>query len=1084
MRLTGMLLLMVCTLRPAAVFCQNKNITVNCKNEKLIYLLKTIKEQTEYGFMFKDGVVDTAFRRTIEFRNINFEKALQLFLEGSALEYSLLDQTIVIRPHGSNPNHGDSGSIRISGLVKDDRFRLPIEGVSVELKGSSKTEISGIRGAFNITVPADVVSLVFSSVGYEKKEISINPLRERRDITVLLHAAVKVMDEMIVVGYDAIPRRRNTGNVFKIKAADIETQPITNPLEVLAGRVPGLTATVSNGMPSSDINILVRGHSSLAQGTQPLYIVDGIPWLFDQSTGIGQVAFLNNQNPFNTINAFDLESIEVLKDAGATAIYGSQGANGVILITTKKGVTGKLRLDVNSYYGISRVGRTPELLDKEQYLEMRREAFTHDGVTPDISSAPDLLVWDLDRSTDWKKELIGGSAATSNLHASLSGGTSVCQYYISGSSLRNTTVFPNDNPFTRTTIRTNVNLVSQDQKTKMLVGTSYGTDSREFPGQDLMPFIFLPVNAPAMKDGNGNLLWKDIPVSISNPYSRTLKEFSGQNESLSGNAVIQRVLTNGLDAKINLGYEQLNNDEYLKEPIRSLRPAPNVTGSLTYGTSKYKSWIIEPQLIYHSKPRNEKTDVALKILIGASWQKRENMGLLIRGTNYKDDNLLGNISAAPKLSSSNYTSIYKYNAVFGRISYNLMRRYLADISLRRDGSSRFGPANRFSNFGAISAGWIFTNEPAFSDNAEKLVSFGKLRASIGITGNDQIGDYRFYDRWVINGIAQYDSVVGMVPVQLSNPKLRWERNIKHEVGVELGFIRNQLLFSAAYYSNTGSNQLINYSIPYQTGFTTLIKNVDAEIRNDGFEFELSYRNANDKLSWYSSFNLTIPRNRLIRYPGLENSADFYNYRTGEPLSVQFGYIYKGVNPSTGVYEFQDQNKDGVISNPNDIVVTGNTERAFYGGLQNTFTYKRLECEFLLQVVKQTGYDWFINMQAMPGQMWNQPDMVLDRWRQQDDQTALQAWSNATYTPQYKAFTNLQNSNANLVDASFIRLKSASIGYVFNINQGKKFSRFKLFIESQNLLTFTRYKGADPEIQSLTTLPSLRKIVGGIQLMLK
>jgi TonB-dependent SusC/RagA subfamily outer membrane receptor len=513
-------------------------------------------------------------------------------------------------------------------------------------------------------------------------------------------------------------------------------------------------------MPGSNVRILLRGENSLRQGTEPLMIVDGIPFMLNSGrlTDINSTA---NQSLFNTINPSDIESIEILKDASATAIYGSQGANGVIIITTKKGRPGKTKVSFNAYYGIKKVTRTMSLLNTTEYLSMRNEAFKNDGITPTASNAPDLVNWDPLKYTNWKKELIGGTANSKNLNLSISGGNSTTQFLFSGNFYSETYLFPGSVPAIRGTGRISVNHSSNDQRFKLALITSLGTDLKKQSIGDMTSLIFLPPNAPDMKDSAGNLKWSP---GIENPYASALKKNNSQTYSFFGGANAIYKISNAISIKLNLGYDKIDANENAIVPIRSLRPDPTATGTAYKSTGLIQGWIVEPQLTFGKSIGKGQLD----IVVGGSLQGRNQTSVSVIGSGYTNDDFLGNFSSATTLSVNNAESRYKYIAAFGRIDYNHNRKYIGTVSIRRDGSSRFGPSNRFSNFGSIGGAWIFTEEKLFRKK-KGLLSFGKIKASYGTTGNDQIGDYQYLDGWASNSNYQYGTGAGFLPQKLFNP---------------------------------------------------------------------------------------------------------------------------------------------------------------------------------------------------------------------------------------------------------------------------------------------------------------------------
>ncbi|MGH2562964.1 MAG: SusC/RagA family TonB-linked outer membrane protein, partial [Ginsengibacter sp.] len=878
-------------------------------------------------------------------------------------------------------------------------------------------------------------------------------------------------------------------------------QPVSNPLAALEGRVPGVVISQSSGVPGASFNVEIRGRTALDQGlskNDPLFVIDGI-FFEPGNQPANQLRSAANDNfgvgglsPLSSINPADIESIEVLKDADATAIYGSRGANGVILITTKKGKAGATKFTANIYAGSSKPTRTMPLLNTQQYVAVRREGFKNDGVAPsadpfDPGYAPDIMLWDTTRYTDFKKLLIGNTAHSTDAELSLSGGNQLTQFLLSGGYHKETNVFSRSLADTRASAHFSINHSSENRKLTVAFSGGYSNDKNELISTDLTQYIYLPPNLKLYND-DGSLSWKEKGVSyvtvnnILNPLSVLLKRNTSVIENLYGNLLVGYRILPSLTLKTSFSYNAFKNDEVYLRPSTSIDPytASYETPSASFANSSSNSWLIEPRLNYIKTVLHGKLD----ILIGGTLQEKAFKVIETDASHYTNDLLLNNPAAASLVIAQNSEALYHYAAVFGRINYNLKDRYLLNATFRRDGSSRFGPGKQFANFGAIGAGWIFTAEPFFKKKLA-FISFGKLRTSYGITGNDQIGDYTFLNLWSADGNS-YQGTQTLLPDKLYNPDLEWETNKKLEAAIELGFFKDRFFVSASYYNNRSNNQLVNYPLPVQTGKQSVVENLPALVENSGLELMATSRNITSaKFSWTSSLNITIPRNKLISFPGL--AATSYNglYVVGQPLTVINRYKYLGVDPTTGVYSFDDVNKDGDFTLA-DYRVSGYTGPRIYGGLVNSLRYRNFQLEFLFEFKKQTGENYLSQLYAsFPGFVGNQPDAVLNRWKKPGDVAEVQQYI-ATYNnfpALIAANVLLPNSDGIYGDASYIRLKNISLAYSLPVNTLKalKISAIKTYINAQNLVTITRYKGLDPETQNAYVLPPLQTIVAGIQI---
>ncbi|MEJ0082010.1 MAG: hypothetical protein WDM78_13920 [Puia sp.] len=432
----------------------------------------------------------------------------------------------------------------------------------------------------------------------------------------------------------------------------------------------------------------------------------------------------------------------------------------------------------------------------------------------------------------------------------------------------------------------------------------------------------------------------------------------------------------GLQVKLNAGYGDLSLKESQVNPLSSFNPAYGYTMANTntnFGTHDVNTWILEPQISWENSISKGK----LSLLLGTTFQENKTDGQTISAIGFSNEVLMENMAAASYLTVlENKDAQYRYNAAFARINYNWQDKYLLNLTGRRDGSSRFGPGKQFANFGAIGIGWVFTKEKLFQ-NLLSFLSFGKLRGSYGTAGNDQIGDYGYLDSWTPTQY-HYQSVSGLQPTQLYNPDYGWETTRKSELGLELGFLKERILFSAIYYQNRSSDQLVGLTLPYITGFGSIQDNLPATVQNTGWEFELISTNIRTaEFTWSMSANLTIPRNELVSFPNLESTSYANSYKVGQPLNLFIGYHYLGVNPQTGIYQFEDYNKDGQISYPDDSKYVEKTGIDYYGGLMNSFQYKSWKLDIFFQFVRQTGTIYQPGLGGIP---INYATTVLKRWQ--------------------------------------------------------------------------------------------------------
>lgn len=1066
-----------------------QKISVSGKNSSIKDVFRSIEKQTDYQFFYNERLLRQAGKINIELRDASVEQVLEACFRDLPLSYAIVQNTIIIKSRALNNLEAQNPpALTVRGRITS-AGDIPVANASVMIKGTRQGTNTNANGEYVLNNVPESATLVISSIGYEPKEIAV---QGQTTINIELAIAVTGLDETVVIAYGTTSKRYNTGSISSVTSETIERQPVADPLAALQGRVPGLMITPSNGLPGSSFQVRVRGENSMKQGSDPLYVVDGVPYF---STPMNMFAGANgNQSPLNSINPNDIERIDVLKDADATAIYGSRGANGVVLITTKKGKAGESKVDVSIYTGISKVSNKLDLMNTQQYLQMRRDAFELDAVDPTLTTAPDLLTWDQNAYTDWQDLLIGNSADMTEARVSFSGGNAQTRFLLSGTYRNEGTVLLGDFRYKRGGMHLNADHSSKNGKFGVNASVNITMDENNSVPTDVSQYIFLAPNYPT-HNPDGSLYWFG---NVQNPLAYLNRTYETNTNNLIGNTVLRYTLLPGLNIKANMGFTQTNMKQILTLPKAGFNPDTYPGSQSQFGSSTVNSYIIEPQIDYNVVAGPGR----LNVLAGASWQQNTLSGQYFQGTGFSSDALLKDILSATNLSvrGVNQTQ-YNYQSVFGRVNYNLNEKYLLNLTFRRDGSSRFGPGKQFGNFGAVGAAWIFTNEEALA-NALPFLSFGKLRGSFGTTGNDQIGDYQYLDTWGSTTFP-YGGLSGLNPTRVYNADYSWEINKKLEVALELGFLQDKLLFSANYYRNRSSNQLIGYTLSSQSGFTSYTANLPAKVQNSGLELTLNSTNIQTRdFTWTTSLNLSIPSNKLLEYEGLENTADANSYEVGQSIRMIKGFKFTGVNPETGIPEFLDVNKDGMVSSPHDEVILGETMPALFGGLTNQITYKKFSLDFFFQFVKQESItmDWG-PLVGVPGTMNNKTVDHVNRWGSAGDVTNIPRPSATSSNAANTAYRNFfRSSDAAWGDASYIRLKNVSLTYdLSSVTQRWKLSGSSIFVQGQNLLTFTNYNGLDPEINGFDrrfvfpinpfgsvrtqAIPVLKSITVGVKLSL-
>lgn len=1082
---------------------ENTIVELGFENESLKGVFREIERQTDFLFSW-DASIEKIFPRvSLEEGRYTVKELLEIAMNGTKLTYSQSRNYVIVLPAEKSGRGvqkvavekanqlATPSSVLITGTVRDASTQEPLAGVNIIVKGTAKGTTTDADGKYALDVEGNDL-LVFTFVGYKSFETHTSG---KSVIDVEMQEDVASLKEVIVNGgYFQITKDRATMNTSKVNAKDIENQPITTPLMALQGRVPGLDVTPINGAPGGAATIQIRGQNSLRRdGALPLYIIDGVPVDATPIRSNGRAFFYVGFDPLSTLNPSNIESVEVLKDAAATAIYGSRGSNGVILVTTKHGKAGQTNLNINYYTGAGKLPQKIDLLNTQEYLEMRREALANDGQLASLEGPfawffyPDLAAWDSTRYTDWQDVLLGNTSKINDLQLNFSGGNNNTTFRFGGEYYKESTIFPGDFGFRRYNGNFSFDHVSFNRKFKTSFSVNYGaTESDLSEGLDLVQqALNLSPNAPKLRKEDGSLNWETIEFGGTpyhtwiNPLSYFENTHNNRTASFVSNCVFGYDIIPGLTAKISSGYTEINQNEYLKQPISANPPrlVSSARGTAISGRNERKTWIIEPQIMWSKNLAGHHLDV----VVGGSHQGSNGSYFSIRGSNYTSDVFLNSILLAPtKTVTADNNSEYRYVALYSRIGYDYKNKYLLDLSGRRDGSSRFGPDKQYGNFWAIGAGWIFTQENWFKDNLGFL-NFGKIRSSYGVTGNDQLGDYLFLDLYASTPTT-YQNTISLLPNNLFNPDLAWEQTKKIEVAAQLRFFEDRISFEVSKYNHRSSNQLNTYPLPATTGFDGISSNLNATIENNGWEFLLDIEILRRKdFVWSLESNLSLPRNELVKFDGIEQSSYYTIYKVGKPLTIQRLFTWKGVNPETGLYEIADINQDGSI-NEDDKTFLKSLGRNYYGGTLNSLTYKNINFSFLIQFSDLIKYGAGMTVPlTYPGLSLNQPSYVMDRWQKAGDITNVAKYSQTDQASfEYGYVTTSDHA---VFNNRFIRLKTLSLTYNLPDKWIKKayLQNAKVYFQGQNLFVANNYQGFDPETG--VGLPPLKIVTMGIQMTL-
>jgi len=1099
-------LLLAGLLQVSARTVAQQRISLSLKGVTLEKAFAEIEKRSGYTVFYNVEVLRTAGAGlvTLVAKDATIEDVMQQCLKGLPLQFSIQDKTIFVKKEAaraelvSSKGPANPTPQTFSGVIKSESG-TPLAGATVYIVKLKKSAVTDKDGQFIMkNIPDGEYEVEISFIGYEPRKIKVSILNHEGWLPAELKLSMSNLDETVVKGYYNTTNRLNTGDVTTVKGETINEQPVSDPILALEGRVPGMYIQQASGIPGAYSTIGIMGQNSIANGNDPFYVVDGVPFSSTSLTipliNAGAVGYPSNStfnqsgagiSPFNSLNPADIESVVVLKDADATAIYGSRGANGVILITTKKGKGGSTRVDLNVYSGGGQITRMMHLLNTPQYLEMRREAFQNDGLTvPSISTKPtdnnyDIDgVWDTTRYTNWQKALIANTARFTNMQGTVSGGNANTQFLIGGGYSAQGTPYIGNYYDDKIMGNASLTHTSSNQRFHFQLGINYVYDNNKIPPVDFTATsLALAPDAPTLYD-EGNLNWQILngTSTFRNPAATTLENSKAGTQNLVSDINLSYQLLPGLKLLSTFGYNHDEMHESFYSPASAIAPPYNTDPAeriYQFGISTFEKWIIEPQLNYQ---RNIGLG-RLEALIGTTFEQNTSTNFALNASGFTSDALITDpLAATTTFVAADNDIRYRYNAIYGRFGYNWAEKYLVNITARRDGSSRFGPGKQFGNFGAVGIGWIFSKENIIQKNLPFL-SYGKVRASYGITGNDQILDYRYLSTYTPLS-SSYEGVNGLYPTQLTNPYFAWEVVKKLEGGLDIGFLKDRILVSATYYRNRTGNQLVGYPLPSITGFNNIQANLPAVVQNTGLELSVNTTPIKSKgFSWTVGGNLTLPSNKLVSFPGLSASSYANTYVVGKSLFIRELYHFTGVNPQTGLYSYATKNASGLPGSPQDKITTMPITQKYYGGFDNNFSYKGFSLSIFVQFVDQLGVK---DVQGTPGATnQNEPTAILNRWQSAGNLTSTQRFgtNGTTSTPQ----SYYSSSDAVIADKSFVRLKNLALSYQLpgSWKAQSHLESVRIYLQCQNLFTITKYLGLDPETGS-SSLPPLRMITTGLQ----
>lgn len=1034
-----------------------------------------------------------------EFRTILWRRGLSMML------FVLFSVTVAM------------AQVLVRGTVVDQTGESVI-GASIQVKGTTQGTITDIDGKFSLGVPDKKSVIVVSFIGYATKELQVDT---SKPMSIVLEEDTKVLDEVVVVGYQEVRKKDLTGSVAKADMNELLNTPVGSFDQTLGGRIAGVNVSSSEGTPGGTMNIVIRGNNSLTQDNSPLYVIDGFP--------------VEDAAIASTINPSDIESLDILKDASATAIYGARGANGVVIITTKKGKVGKAQITYDGSVTMQHVTRTIPMMDAYEFVKLQAETYP----ASIANSTGGYLMeyqgkqWTLDDyrgifQYDWQDEILR-TALQHNHNIRLTGGTEGVRYNASVSYYNQDGILLNSG-YERFQARANtvikrdkldINLTTNYSRSIQTGSTPSETSYSGMNNLFYSVWGYRPVTYPnkSMESLLNDVM--DEAIDSSNDYRfnpiRSLKEEYRKYyiNNLQLNGYVSYEFIKGLKLKVSGGYtyDARKNDQFNNSNTRYGGPTSTDKVNAQIIRNERLTWLNENTLTYQT---NIKKKHFFNSLVGITFQNSDYEYYSLKSTHIPNESLgMAGMADGTLSSSSSLKSSWSMMSYLARLNYNYKSKYYATASFRADGSSKFSKKHRYGYFPSGSLAWNFMEEE-FMAPIKKVVGAGKLRVSWGLTGNNRIGEYDYYallqmlkekqgdyisNGSIPSGVYPFDndmSSVGMVPVSLPNEDLKWETTEQWNVGLDLSFFNERLNFTADVYRKTTRDLLLEASLPLVSGYYSATKNI-GKVRNDGLELSLSTVNVQTKdFTWTSDFNIAFNKNEVLelaenqlslttaaRFDQNYNSQPSYIAKVGLPMGMMYGYIYEGTykyddfvksgnsytlkdnvpyfsseaNTQPGMPKYKDVNGDGIIDT-NDRTIIGRGLPIHTGGFTNSFTYKGFD----LSVFFQWSYgndimnaNRLFFENAGGKKDLNQFASYANRWTPENPESDIPA---AT-----KSASNNVISSRIIEDGSYLRLKTVTLGYTFpkTLIAKAKLSNARVYVAAQNLWTWTSYSGYDPEV---------------------
>jgi TonB-linked SusC/RagA family outer membrane protein len=1088
------LFLFICSLHVSATGYAQRVFTLNMKNVSVDEVLGQLQKESDYRFFYNNRQVKALEKVSIVVENETLANILDRILN-KKLSYQILEDNIVII---SPPKTDGNTDQPIQGTVMDEKG-LPLSGVSVQIKGTKRGVTTDAKGIFAIDAEPGAV-IVISFVGYESQEITVN---KQTNVQVTLKSSSTELDQLVVIGYGSVRKRDVTGSVGQVKVHELQKAPVISFEEALAGRMAGVKVTSADGQPGSPINVVIRGTNSVTQDNSPLYVIDGFPM----------------ENPDNyTLNPAEIESIEVLKDASSTAIYGARGANGVVIITTKKGKMGDPVVNYNPYFGFMQNKRKMKLMNAYEFVQYQMERDSTNASNTYLIDGKTLEDFRNEPSIDLQDEIFR-SSPFQNHFLSVSGGKGGTRYAVSGSILNQDGVIKNSG-YDRYQGRVNLDQTISS-KLKIGINSNYSVTNRfgTVPSEQVTGFFYgnllysvwgyRPATGRPINDPVDNQDDDFLSLMGFNPVQTVENEHRvNRTDLLTVNAYAEYALSKHLKLRVSGGLtksklknERFNNTKTrLGSPLTTSGQNNGVSGSVIY--NELNSLLNENTLSFNKTFNKDHT---LDAVAGFTAQKTTTSSYGASANHIPNESLgIAGIDQGQPVEVNSAASLYTLASFLARVNYSFRSKYLLTASIRSDGSSKFSDNNKWGYFPSAALAWRIDRENFMQSIG--FITDAKLRVSYGVTGNNRVPDFAYLSRIDLPSSLGYSynnlPVNAAIISELGNLNLKWESTKQLNIGLDLSFFNDRISFVADVYRKVTSDLLLNAKLPYSMGFTDGVKNI-GKVQNQGLEMTLNTVNIKNKdLTWNSNFNISFNRNKVLALA--ENQSTLFSLATwnidlrsvplyiaevGQPVARFYGYEWEGNyqysdfdQPTPGVYmlkpkvatynkdrsltkpgdiKYKDRNGDGVV-NTDDRTIIGNPNPKFTGGFSNELTWKNFDLNVFIEF--SYGNDVMnanrIIFEGGGRVNQNMYATYLDRWTPENQ-------NNEYYRTNGRGPGDFGYSTRVVEDASYARIKTVALGYTIpaRITSKAKLKAVRVYASAQNLYTFTNYKGFDPEVSA-------------------